>query len=107
MVGFLLLRNDLHLDNNSRSSTDDNGQVCLPENINTLNYISRSVISPIALTRNLQPLLYQTAAGPNSDVRIVVVRTFTHRTRKLTNPYLTGRFRCPSFRARSTSLPQH
>jgi len=36
-----------------------------------------SVIGHFVLTRSLQPLLDQTAAEPNSDVRIVVVRVFT------------------------------
>ncbi|KAG1870817.1 hypothetical protein F4604DRAFT_1770716 [Suillus subluteus] len=37
------------------------------------------VISHIVLTRTLQPLLDQTAAEPNSDVRIVVVASDAHR----------------------------
>ncbi|KAG1724483.1 NAD(P)-binding protein [Suillus lakei] len=38
-----------------------------------------NVISHIVLTRTLQPLLDQTAAEPNSDVRIVVVASDGHR----------------------------
>ncbi|KAG2057905.1 NAD(P)-binding protein [Suillus hirtellus] len=38
-----------------------------------------NVISHVALTRTLQPLLDQTAAEPNSDVRIVVVASEAHR----------------------------
>ncbi|KAG1796067.1 uncharacterized protein HD556DRAFT_1362675 [Suillus plorans] len=38
-----------------------------------------NVISHIVLTRTLQPLLDQTAAEPNSDVRIVVVTSCGHR----------------------------
>ncbi|KAG2151604.1 NAD(P)-binding protein [Suillus bovinus] len=38
-----------------------------------------NVISHIVLTRTLQPLLDQTAAEPNSDVRIVVVASEGHR----------------------------
>lgn len=38
-----------------------------------------NVISHIVLTRTLQPLLDQTAAEPNSDVRIVVVASDAHR----------------------------
>lgn len=38
-----------------------------------------NVISHIVLTRALQPLLDQTAAEPNSDVRIVVVGSDAHR----------------------------
>ncbi|OAX40087.1 NAD(P)-binding protein [Rhizopogon vinicolor AM-OR11-026] len=38
-----------------------------------------NVISHFVLTRSLQPLLDQTAAEPNSDVRIVVVASEGHR----------------------------
>ncbi|KAG2095903.1 NAD(P)-binding protein [Suillus discolor] len=38
-----------------------------------------NVISHVVLTRTLQPLLDQTAAEPNSDVRIVVVASDAHR----------------------------
>ncbi|KAG2072122.1 NAD(P)-binding protein [Suillus decipiens] len=38
-----------------------------------------NVISHIVLTRTLQPLLDQTAAEPNSDVRIVVIASNGHR----------------------------
>ncbi|KAG2095902.1 NAD(P)-binding protein [Suillus discolor] len=38
-----------------------------------------NVISHIVLTRTLQPLLDQTAAEPNSDVRIVVLASEAHR----------------------------
>ncbi|KAG2095900.1 NAD(P)-binding protein [Suillus discolor] len=38
-----------------------------------------NVISHVALTRTLQPLLDQTAAEPNSDVRIVVVASCGYR----------------------------
>ncbi|OJA18621.1 hypothetical protein AZE42_01759 [Rhizopogon vesiculosus] len=38
-----------------------------------------NVISHMVLTRSLQPLLDQTAAEPNSDVRIVVVASDGHR----------------------------
>lgn len=38
-----------------------------------------NVISHIVLTRTLQPLLDQTAAEPNSDVRIVIVASDAHR----------------------------
>ncbi|KAG0702645.1 NAD(P)-binding protein [Suillus ampliporus] len=38
-----------------------------------------NLISPTVLTRSLQPLLDQTAAEPNSDVRVVVVASEGHR----------------------------
>ncbi|KAG1723176.1 NAD(P)-binding protein [Suillus paluster] len=38
-----------------------------------------NVISHVVLTRSLQPLLDQTAAEPNSDVRIIVVASDGHR----------------------------
>jgi len=38
-----------------------------------------NVISHIVLTRSLQPLLDQTAAEPNSDVRIVIVSSDVQR----------------------------
>ncbi|KAG2030211.1 hypothetical protein BDR03DRAFT_974815 [Suillus americanus] len=44
-----------------------------------LTYVHSSVISHIVLTRALQPLLDQTAAEPNSDVRIVIVASVAHR----------------------------
>jgi hypothetical protein len=36
--------------------------------------LAHSAISPFVLTRELLPVLKQTAAEPDSDVRVVVVR---------------------------------
>ncbi|KAF9235463.1 NAD(P)-binding protein [Melanogaster broomeanus] len=38
-----------------------------------------NAISPFVLTRELLPVMNQTAAGPNADVRIVVVASMGHR----------------------------
>ncbi|KAH7930284.1 NAD(P)-binding protein [Leucogyrophana mollusca] len=48
----------------------------------TMTISRTSVVSPFVLTRSLLPLLKQTAAEPNSDVRIVVVSSDGHTTVK-------------------------
>ena len=54
-----------------------------------------SVISPFVFTRELMPVLNRTAAEPNSDVRVIVVRRVYWHHNFQYSTHALGRFGSP------------